>query len=96
MPPRFVQAPPRTPAAKSSSCWVYHADGTPDGGGGERNDMRDVDRELGLLEQSNAALFKALAQTRTMPASRLPPTIDGEICFCFLEVEFYAGTYKYV
>lgn len=40
--------------------------------------MSAVDRELALLEQSNAALFAALAQTRAMPASRLPPALDGE------------------
>lgn len=40
--------------------------------------MGAVDRELALLEQSNAALFAALAQTRSMPASRLPPELDGK------------------
>lgn len=41
--------------------------------------MGAVDRELALLEQSNAALFAALAQTRPMRVSRLPPALDGEI-----------------
>lgn len=41
--------------------------------------MNDVDRELALLEQSNAALFTALAQTRAMPVRSLPPAIGGEM-----------------
>ena len=40
--------------------------------------MRAVDRELALLEQSNAALFAALAQTRTMPMNPLPATLNGK------------------
>lgn len=41
--------------------------------------MGAVDRELALLEQSNAALFAALAQTRAMPVSVLPPALGGEM-----------------
>lgn len=40
--------------------------------------MSIVDRELGLLEQSNAALFAALAQSRAKPVRALPPAVDGE------------------
>lgn len=58
--------------AKSASHRVGTVDGT------VANNMSAVDRELALLEQSNAALFAALAQTRAMPASRLPPALDGE------------------
>lgn len=60
-------------ATKSSSCRVCT---TVDGR--VANDMSAVDRELALLEQSNAALFAALAQTRAMPVSRLPPALDGK------------------
>ncbi|CBN79707.1 hypothetical protein Esi_0392_0002 [Ectocarpus siliculosus] len=59
--------------AKSASHRVGTVDGT------VANDMSAVDRELALLEQSNAALFAALAQTRAMPASRLPPALDARM-----------------
>lgn len=61
-------------ATKSSSCRVC----TTTVDGRVANDMGAVDRELALLEQSNAALFAALAQTRAMPVSRLPPALDGK------------------
>lgn len=41
--------------------------------------MGEVDRELAMLEQSNAALFTALAQTRAVPARPLPTVHSGEI-----------------
>lgn len=62
-------------AIKSASCRVCT---TTAAGGRAANDMSAVDRELALLEQSNAALFAALAQTRAMPVSRLPPALDGK------------------
>ena len=61
-------------ATKSASCRVC----TTAVDGRVANDMGAVDRELALLEQSNAALFAALAQTRAMPVSRLPPALDGK------------------
>eukprot|EP00752_Nemacystus_decipiens_P016258 g14538.t1 len=61
-------------ATKSASCRVCS---TVDGR--VANDMGAVDRELALLEQSNAALFAALAQTRAMPVSRLPPALDARM-----------------
>lgn len=62
--------------AKSKSFRVYNKEGGQEHNG---NDMSAVDRELALLEQSNAALFAALAQTRAMPVRPLPSRIDGEI-----------------
>lgn len=56
--------------AKSTKSCRICADG--------ENDLGAVDRELALLEQSNAALFKALAQTRAVPSYPLPPDLDGE------------------
>eukprot|EP00903_Cladosiphon_okamuranus_P010836 g10237.t1 len=61
-------------ATKSASCRICT---TVDGR--VANDMGAVDRELALLEQSNAALFAALAQTRAMPVTRLPPALDARM-----------------